>query len=326
MISLVIPCCNEEEVLRLTYRTLTEAAAAWFEPIEIVFVDDGSQDDTWAILEALAAKDARIRGVRLSRNFGHQAAIGAGLEQARGKAVVILDADLQDPPRLIEEMLARWQEGADIVYAQRTRRQAESLFKRAAGHVFYRVLDRCTETPIPRDAGDFCLLDARVVRTLRQFREQGLFWRGLRAWTGYRCAVVHFDRPGRVRGQSKYTLRKLLELGGNGLLSFSRWPLRLPLVVGTVVLLMSLSLTCLAAGHRLATSAEAPWLFPPLLLVVLFLGAVQLFSLGVIGEYLQRIYDEVRGRPRWLVEKTVGDPPHLDLEPEIVADGQASPV
>jgi dolichol-phosphate mannosyltransferase len=320
MISLVIPCCNEEEVLRLTHRTLIEAAAAWFEPIEILFVDDGSQDDTWAIIESLAARDPRVRGVRLTRNFGHQAAIGAGLEQARGKAVVILDADLQDPPLLIGEMLARWQEGADIVYAQRTRRQAESLFKRLAGHVFYRVLDRCTETPIPRDAGDFCLLDARVVRTLRRFCEQGLFWRGLRAWTGYRSAVVHFDRPGRVRGQSKYTLRKLLELGGNGLLSFSRWPLRLPFGLGIVLLVLSLFLTCLAAGHRLATSAEAPWLFPPLLLVVLFLGAVQLFSLGVIGEYLQRIYDEVRGRPRWLIEKSVGDSARPDPDPVVVAD------
>jgi dolichol-phosphate mannosyltransferase len=306
MLSLVIPCFNEGDVLPLTYETLVAESASWFEPLEIVFVDDDSEDDTWSIIESLSKRDRRVCGVRLTRNFGHQAAIGAGLEQARGEAVVILDADLQDPPALIGEMLARWQEGADIVYAQRTRRRGEGLCKRLAGHFFYRLLDCCTDTPIPRDAGDFCLLDARVVRTLRRFREQRLFWRGLRAWTGFRHAVVHFERPGRVHGQSKYTLRKLLELGGNGLLSFSRLPLRLPLYAGAVALVSSLLLMLASLGHQLASSGAKPWLITPTSLALFFLGSVQLLSLGVVGEYLNRIYEEARGRPRWIVERTLG--------------------
>src|SRR5262245_10835052 len=303
MVSLVIPCCNEAEVLPLTYEALAKEAELWPEPIELVLVDDGSEDGTWRLIESLCERDWRVRGVRLTRNFGHQAALGAGLEAASGEAVVVLDADLQDPPALIREMLARWQAGAEIVYAQRTRRRGETLFKRVAGYCFYRVLSLVKTVPIPRDTGDFCLMDRRVVRTLLSLPEQSLFWRGLRAWTGFRQEAVVFDRPPRARGKSKYTLRKLLQLGGAGLLSFSNLPLRLPLYLGLAGFVPSLALTVAALVQWLV---NAEWLITPGVLGLFFFGSVQLLSLGVIGEYLNRIYDEVRKRPRWIVRETAG--------------------
>jgi dolichol-phosphate mannosyltransferase len=303
MISLVIPCLNECEVLQLTYEAVAAETEVWPEPVEIIFVDDGSTDGTWAIVEALAEQDWRVRGVRLTRNFGHQAALGAGLQEAQGDAMVVLDADLQDPPTLIRELIDRWHRGAEIVYAQRVRRRQETLFKRIAGCLFYRLLDRVTDVPIPRDTGDFCLMDRRVVQTLLGFREQAMFWRGLRAWTGYRQEAVHFERPGRARGKSKYTLRKLMELGGNGLLTFSSLPLRLPLYAGAVGCGVSILLIFVSLFAYLFRSEP---LLSALALGLVFFSSVQLLSLGVIGEYLQRIYVEVRGRPRWVVDRQVG--------------------
>lgn len=305
MISLLIPCYNESEVLRLTYDAVMESARSWGEAIELVLVDDGSSDDTWDIIQSLARRDPRVRGLRLSRNFGHQAAVGAGLEQAAGDAVIVLDADLQDPPELIPQMLAKWREGYDVVYAQRNRRQGESVFKRVAGNLFYRVLSRVNDVSIPRDTGDFALLDARVVRLLVQFKEHAVFWRGLRCWAGFRHAAVNFDRPGRAKGQTKYTLRKLCRLASDGILSFSSLPLRMGLYLGGAVLMG----TMLALAGSLVywlSSPAAEWPISAGVFCTLFLGGTQLLCLGVIGEYLNRIYDEARDRPRWIVESTVG--------------------
>ena len=306
MLSLVIPCYNEAEVLALTYGALVEAATDWHEPVEIILVDDGSTDETWSIIESLARRDTRVRGIRLARNFGHQAALGAGLEVARGDAVVTLDADLQDPPNLIEQMMARWRQGYEIVYAQRTRRHGESMFKKVAGHLFYRLLDRVNTVSMPRNTGDFALFDARVVRILRQFREHALFWRGLRCWSGFRQTAVYFDRPGRARGKTKYTLRKLVKLASDGLLSFSPLPLRLAFYAGTLVLVGTLLTTLGAALWRLGVPGVTPWPISPAVFAAFYLGSVQLICLGIIGEYLNRIYDEVRDRPRWIVDKTLG--------------------
>jgi glycosyltransferase involved in cell wall biosynthesis len=306
MISVVIPCYNESAVLRLTYATVVEAARSWGEPIELVLVDDGSSDGTWAIIEALAESDGRVVGVRLARNFGHQAALGAGLERARGEAVVVLDADLQDPPALVAELISRWREGYDIVYARRNRRRGESVFKRVVGNLFYRLLDRISDVPIPRDTGDFALMDARAVRHLLGFREHALFWRGLRCWAGFRQAAVHFDRPGRARGESKYTLRKLFALAGNGLLSFSHLPLRLPFYLGFITLALTLGAGLPALAYGLFRP-DSVWLTVGVVaLVVGLFGSIQLLCLGIMGEYLNRIYDEVRDRPRWIVEATAG--------------------
>jgi dolichol-phosphate mannosyltransferase len=305
MISLLIPCYNEQDVLLLTYETVAAAAPRWGEPVEIVLVDDGSSDTTWEIIESLCRRDERVRGVRLARNFGHQAAVGAGLDQVSGEAVIVLDADLQDPPDLIDEMLAKWRQGNEVVYAQRTGRRGESLFKRITGHLFYRLLDRVNEVAIPRDTGDFALMDARVVAMLRQLREHGPFWRGLRCLTGAKQAAVQFERPARAGGKTKYTLRKLVRLASDGLFSFSSLPLRLPLCLGGALLFVGVLATMGGLAWWLLVPgasffAVTPWL------IVLYLGAAQFFCLGVMGEYMHRIYDEVRDRPRWVVKATVG--------------------
>lgn len=304
MISLVIPCFNETAVLDLTWRTLLAEADKWKDSFEIVFVDDGSRDDTWSIIERLAAQDSRVRGVRLSRNFGHQAAVGAGLEQARGEAVIILDADLQDPPGVITEMLERWRQGFDVVAARRNRREGESRFKKVLGYCYYRVLARVTNVNLPIDTGDFALLDRRVVRVLLECREHAMYWRGLRCYAGFKHTEVRFDRPSRAAGESKYTLRKLIQLASNGLLSYSDLPLRLGLYAGLAGLSVTALLTLVALVCLLIPGASAP--IPLAGLGLWFLGSVQLLCIGIIGEYLNRIYAEVRNRPRWVVMERVG--------------------
>lgn len=304
MISLVVPCYNEGSGLRLTCAALVAAANGWDEATEIVLVDDGSSDDTWSVIEEQSRRDGRVRGVRLQRNFGHQAAVGAGLEQARGQAVVVLDADLQDPPELIGRMIALWREGNEIVYAQRNRRHGETVFKRLAGNLFYRLLEGVTDVEIPRDTGDFALLDARVVRQLLAFREKAVFWRGLRCWTGVRQAAVHFDRPARAFGESKYTLKKLCALASAGLFSFSAAPLRLAGYAGMLTIAGAAAMVGTDVLWCLTAPGETPWLAGPVAWAGFFLGGVQLLAVGILGEYVYRIYDEVRDRPRWLIAET----------------------
>lgn len=306
MISLVIPCYNEAEVLELTYGQLVEAAGCWGDVVEMIFIDDGSRDDTWQIIESLTRRDPRVCGLRLSRNFGHQAAMGAGLERACGEVVIVLDADLQDPPSLVAEMLERWRDGYDVVFAQRNRRHGETWFKRATACLFYRLLDRFNSCAIPRDTGDFCLLDAKVARTLSSFREHAIFWRGLRAWSGYRQTAVRFDRPQRAAGTTKYTLRKMVRLASHALLCFSELPLRMPLYLGGATVAMSGAALVWSIAARLLGGAMAPWSISSASLALFFLGGVQLLCLGMIGEYLNRIYDEVRDRPRWIVDCEIG--------------------
>jgi dolichol-phosphate mannosyltransferase len=305
MISLVIPCYNETEVLRLTFDTLLREADTWNEPFEIILVDDGSADDTWEIIESLVQRDARVRGLKLSRNFGHQAAMGAGLEAATGEAVVVLDADLQDPPSLVRQMLAKWREGYEVVYAQRNRRSGESFFKLVTANVYYRLLDRLTSISIPRNTGDFCLFDAKVVRVLINMKEHALFWRGLRKWTGFRQTAVIFDRPERAAGTTKYSLKKMLRLATDGILSFSQLPLRFATYAGAAALAFSGLGTLGGIAAWLFNWTSWPISFSTL--AMFYLGAAQLLCLGIIGEYLGRIYDEVRDRPRWIVATRIGD-------------------
>lgn len=305
MISVVIPCFNEREVLELTYGALVEAARRWQDTIEILLIDDGSRDNTWEIIQSLAARDSRVRGIRLSRNFGHAAALGAGLERIRGDVVVVLDADLQDPPSVVEEMLDKWRAGYDVVYGQRNARHGETWFKLVTAKAFYALLDRLNGVRIPRNSSDFSLMDARVARQLVAFREHGLFWRGLRSWAGFKQTAVHFDRPARAAGETKYNLSRMIKLASHGLLGFSEFPLRLPLYAGGAALaICALALVwSIAAGVGLL---PARWIVSSTALSLGFLGAVQLVCLGIVGEYLNRIYDEVRARPRWIVDTTVG--------------------
>jgi dolichol-phosphate mannosyltransferase len=270
------------------------------EPYELLFVDDGSTDGSRRILEQLRAQDEHIGILSFSRNFGHQIAITAGMEHARGQAVVVIDADLQDPPELISQLVARWREGYEVVYAQRLERRGESTFKRWSAALFYRLLRRVTDVPVPMDTGDFRLIDRKVCDALLRMPERHRFVRGLVAWLGFRQTAVQFVRDVRLAGQTKYSLRKMLSLASDGILAFSDRPLR---VTGYAGLLIAT-----AGFATLVALASAAWLggHAPLWLIVLaalgMLHGATLLALGVVGAYLLRIYDEVRGRPLYVLE------------------------
>lgn len=303
-LSAVIPVFNEQAVLAEFYRRLSQAVETISENWEFIFVDDGSTDGSLALLKDLAAADERVAVLSFTRNFGHQAAITAGIDCAQGKAIIILDADLQDPPELIQEMMGRWRQGYEVVYAVRCSRK-ESALKRIAYHAFYRLLSRIAEIPIHADSGDFCLLDARVARIIRQMPERNRFIRGMRSWVGFRQISVEYDRPERAAGQTHYTWKKLVKLARDGIFSFSYAPLRLALYTGCLSIIASLTLMGWILFKRLTSESYVAGVTTTVLLV-LFFGGWQLFVLGVVGEYIGRIYDEVKKRPLYLIREQIG--------------------
>ena len=311
MISVVVPCYNESAVLDRLYERLTAAAESWNEPFEIVVVDDGSNMETWGKLNAIHRQDPRWRLVRFSRNFGHQTAVSAGLSYASGDAVLVIDADLQDPPEILHEFLAKWREGYEVVYAVRRNRK-ESLFKRVCYSAFYRVLSKMSDVAIPLDSGDFCLMDRKVVDLLCSFPEQNRFVRGLRAWTGFRQVGLPYDRHAREAGEPQYTFRGLVKLAVDGVFSFSTAPLRFVTRMGFFISALAMAGTVFSLAQRVF----ADWFaqiglrpvpgFATIVISLLFLGGIQLISLGVIGEYIGRIYEQVKQRPLWIVRETWG--------------------
>ena len=304
-ISLVIPVYNEEEVLPALEQRLTAMLPRLGGSVEAVLVNDGSRDGTERLLSELVARDPRFRAIHFSRNFGHQAAITAGVQYAAGRAVIVMDADLQDPPELLEQMLARWREGYQVVYAQRESRTGESPLKRGLAYSFYRVLQRLSDVRIPEDTGDFCLMDRAVVDQLNAMPERNRYMRGLRAWLGYRQTAVRFSRPPRAAGEPKYTFRKSLSLALSAILGFSKVPLRLGTYLGFIVSGFSFLLAVVFVIMRLiGMNVIRGW--ASTIVLVLFLGGVQLLTLGVIGEYLARIYDEVKQRPLFVVRRADG--------------------
>jgi glycosyltransferase involved in cell wall biosynthesis len=307
MLSVVLPCLDEAGNLRpLVERLVPVLERTCAGRFEVIFVDDGSTDDTPRLLEEAQAGDARIKSLSLSRNFGHQAALTAGLEHAQGEAVVLMDADLQDPPELVERFVAKWREGHEVVYAIRQKRK-EGLLLRAAYSVFYRSMRALAEIDVPLDAGDFCLLDRKVVRALNDLREKNRFLRGLRAWVGFRQAGVAYERQARHAGPPKYTLRKLVRLALAGYLGFSTMPLRLATWLGFGASIAGFGLAAWAVTMKLL-DPRTPLGWTSTMAVVLFMGGVQLLVIGVAGEYLGRVYDEVRGRPVYLVRERRGLP------------------
>jgi glycosyltransferase involved in cell wall biosynthesis len=310
-LSAVVPCYNEEDVLPLLRQRLQIALDAIDPNWEVLLVDDGSRDRTAAILRQLNVEDPRFKSLTLSRNFGHQAAVSAGLAHARGEIVAVMDADLQDPPEILAECLAQLREGHDIVYAVRRNRQ-EGWLLRSAYRSFYWLLRAVSSYSIPLDAGDFCVMDRKVVNVLRRMPERNMFVRGMRAWAGFRQTAIAYDRPARAAGETKYPFRKLLTLAADGIFSFSTMPLRLATLLGlTVVGLNLLALTFVFAwrvfglqfmGH---TAVDIPG-WAGVVSVGLFVGGIQLLILGIMGEYLARIYDEVKRRPRWVVASSAG--------------------
>ncbi len=304
LVSVVVPVYCEEGVLTRTYRELTavlEGLAGY--RYELIFVNDGSTDGSLAVLRRLATGDARVKVMSFSRNFGHQIAITAGIDKACGDAVVVIDADLQDPPAVIPEMLRLWEQGNAVVYGRRTMRAGETWFKKASASWFYALLDRLSEVRIPRETGDFRLLDRRVAAEMRRLREHHRFMRGLVSWVGFRQVPVEYVRAPRVEGETKYSLRGMTYLALDGIVSFSSRPLRLATNLGFVCILVAGLTVVYGLARYAAGDVVRGW--TSTIVIVLFLGGIQLFTIGIIGEYLSRIYDEIKGRPLYVVEEEI---------------------
>ena len=304
LISILIPVYNESDNLPSLYARLREALGQIGSSYEIVFVDDGSRDASPDILRAYAAADARVLLIELARNFGHQVAISAGLDYARGDGVIVMDADLQDPPEVLPQFVAKWREGHDVVYAIRTERK-EHWLKRAAYATFYRLLKRVASIDIPLDAGDFCIMDRRVVDLLVGMPERNRFVRGIRSWVGLDQVGLAYERHARHAGRPKFTFTRLMYLALDGLVSFSYVPLRVITMLGLAVSLMSIVLALFYAIKKLTVGLNPPG-FATLVVAIFFLAGMQLITIGVIGEYVGRIFEEVKRRPLYIVRRVSG--------------------
>jgi polyisoprenyl-phosphate glycosyltransferase len=304
VVSVVIPVYNEADNIPILASRLTSILDTTALEYEIVFVDDGSCDTSAALLEALAAKDTRIVVVGLARNFGHQVAISAGLDHAQGRGVIVMDADLQDPPEVLPQFIAKWREGYDVVYAVREQRK-EHWFKRNAYATFYRLLRCVASIEIPLDAGDFCIMDHRVVGLLRSMPERNRFIRGLRSWVGLRQTGLRYERQARHTGRPKYTFGRLILLAFDGLISFSHMPLRAIALLGLSVSLFSIVTAMFYTLKKLTAGINPPG-FATLIVAIFFLAGVQLITIGVIGEYVGRIFEEVKQRPLYIVRQVAG--------------------
>ena len=304
--SLIVPIYNEEETILEMYHRIAAVMDQLDGAAELILINDGSRDCSLSLLRDLHQKDPRVCYISLARNFGHQIAVTAGLNFVRGQAVIILDADLQDPPELIPHLIEKWQQGYQVVYAQRTQRRKESWLKRLPAYVFYRLLRRLADVDIPPDTGDFCLMDRRVVDILNAMPERNRYIRGLRSWAGLQQTSIRFERDPRFAGEVKYTFRKSLSLAANGLVSFSRLPLRLSTYVGLAAAVAAILMAVLVLYWRIVSPSSPLTGFATIMIAIFFLGAVQLVSIGILGEYVGRIYEEVKGRPLYVLSEMGG--------------------
>ena len=301
-LSLVVPVFNEQEVMPESFRRTRDAMETIGYPYEIIYIDDGSRDGTWEILSQIAAENAHVTALRFSRNFGHQLAVTAGMDAADGDAVIIMDADLQDPPEVIADMVKAWEQGADIAYGKRLKRHGETMMKKFTAWCYYRLLSAMSAYPIPLDTGDFRLLDRAVADKFRELREHNRFLRGMSAWMGYNAVPVEYVRHERAAGKTKYSLKKMLKLAADGIFGFSTKPLSMLTYMGTGVLVAALAGIVITAVWAAAAGVPG-WLWG--LWVLIALDGVILLCMGVQGEYIQRIYDEVQGRPLYVVKERI---------------------
>lgn len=303
--SIIAPIYNEEGNIPELYQRVREVMDQTGDPWELVLVDDGSRDRSRELISELAEKDSRVRPVIFARNFGHQIAVTAGLDYSRGEAVVIIDADLQDPPEVILDLIEKWKEGYEVVYATRAEREGETWFKLFTAAAFYRLIQRITDVDLPMDTGDFRLLDRKVVEVLNQMRERHRFLRGMSVWVGFRQTGVEYQRAERYAGETKYPLSKMIQFASDAITSFSYFPLQLAMYLGFITAGLSIIAIPVVIALRLA-GWHAFQGQASTLIAVLFLGGVQLISLGILGEYVGRLYDEAKGRPLYILRE---DPP-----------------
>lgn len=304
--SLVLPIYNEEENIPELYRRLQAVINQLDGESELVFVDDGSRDRSLEMLRALHRQDPRVCYLSFARNFGHQIAVTAGLNFARGQAVIVMDSDLQDPPELLPDLIEQWRQGYQVVYAQRTQRRKESRLKRLYAYIFYRLLRSLADVDIPTDTGDFCLMDRRVVDLLNAMPERNRYIRGLRAWVGFRQTAIYFERDPRFAGEVKYTFHKSFALAINGLISFSKVPLRVATYCGLLAAAIALLMAVLVIYWRFFEVHSPVTGFATIAVAIFFLGAVQLISIGILGEYIGRIYEEIKNRPLYTLAEAEG--------------------
>lgn len=300
LLSLVVPAFNEEEAMEQSFERTYRAMSSIGYPFEIIYIDDGSRDRTWEIISRLAREHEEVKALRFSRNFGHQLAVTAGMDEAKGDAVIIMDADLQDPPEVIADMVKAWEQGADIAYGKRMHRKGETAAKKFTAWCYYRLLNFMSAYPIPLDTGDFRLLDKAVADEFKVLREHNRFLRGMSAWLGYNAVPVEYVREERCAGKTKYTLKKMLRLAADGIFGFSSRPLTLIGWAGLAVLCIAL-LGLIATIACAAVTGVPGWLWAMCALVLL--DGVILCAMGVQGAYTQRIYDEVKGRPLYIIKE-----------------------
>ncbi|HII4515512.1 MAG: glycosyltransferase family 2 protein [Clostridium perfringens] len=303
-ISVIVPMYYEELVAKECYERLKDVLVKIVEmDYEIVFVNDGSKDKTIDILREIASNDKNVKVIDFARNFGHQVAVTAGLFNCKGDAVVIIDADLQDPPELILEMIDKWKQGYDVVYGKRKKRNGESKFKLITAKYFYRFLATMSDVEIPKDTGDFRLIDRRVVEAFKEMPERNRFIRGMISWIGFNQTYIEYNRDERFAGETKYPLKKMLKFASDGIIAFSSKPLKLMSFLGGTTIFLSIILMVYALISKLFYKTDSGW--TSLMFVILFFSGVQLLSLGVIGEYIARIYDESKNRPLYLIKDKI---------------------
>jgi glycosyltransferase involved in cell wall biosynthesis len=307
LLSIITPIFNESKNIPELYRRVRQVMESSGQTWELIMVDDGSTDGSADLIRQLAVQDSHIRPVIFARNFGHQLAVTAGLDYSRGRAIVIMDADLQDPPELILELIAKWQEGYEVVYAIRAHREGETAFKLLTASLFYRLIARMTDVNIPMDTGDFRLLDRKVVDVLNKMRERHRFLRGMSVWVGFKQTGVEYTRAARFAGETKYPFKKMFKFAWDAVTSFSYLPLQVATYLGFISAGMSILGIPVVAVMRMTGSQAAFAGQATTLVAVLFLGGVQLICLGILGEYVGRLYDEVRGRPLYIVREAPED-------------------
>lgn len=311
-ISIVIPVYNEEKVLEELYRRLVKVMDSLNYEFEVIMVDDGSKDNSLRILEDFCQRDKRFKLISFSRNFGHQTAVSAGIDFTSGDAVIVMDADLQDPPEVLPNFIAKWEEGYDVVYAIRTKRK-EGFLKRMAYAAFYRILRYISDIEIPLDSGDFSIMDKKIVDLLKKMPERNRFVRGIRSWLGFRQIGLAYERDPRFAGETKYTFKKLLKLAFDGIVSFSKVPLQFASLMGFIVSAFAIIYGIGTFFQKILTDTTVPG-YTTTIIMITFIGGIQLITIGIIGEYIARIYDEVKQRPHYIIKELKG----FDVKQDIV--------